>query len=229
MVAWEPVPKFRHFIELGMQLNHFQAQVLVRPTAVADQDGGSYTLKVPQRGIWGTASIGGGNIDAYAPQVSQCSGSGVAITHPIFHCLCKFPVRECWPPCRAIDNEGAYEVVEVAGERVDSLIKEDVLLVKLDVEGFEPTAFRSSTGLLDHYRYVVQQASLAQGYSLNDLGVVLEIAEGLITPMNEQGSKCHNGIFSWGVRQSPALGRIYRLAQHAAQVWPVIPFRALDR
>ncbi len=46
--------------------------------------------------------------------------------------------------------------------------------------------------------------------------------------MNEQGSKCHNGIFSWGVRQSPALGRIYRLAQHAAQVWPVIPFRALE-
>ena len=71
VVAWEPVPKFRHFIELGMQLNHFQAQVLVRPTAVADQDGGSYTLKVPQRGIWGTASIGGGNIDAYAPQLSS--------------------------------------------------------------------------------------------------------------------------------------------------------------
>ena len=64
VVAWEPVPKFRHFIEYGMQLNHFQAQVLVRPHAVADKNGGSYTLKVPQRGIWGTASIGGGNIDA---------------------------------------------------------------------------------------------------------------------------------------------------------------------
>ncbi len=36
---------------------------------------------------------------------------------------------------------GPTKVVEVAGERVDSLIKEDVLLVKLDVEGFEPTAF----------------------------------------------------------------------------------------
>ena len=44
--------------------------------------------------------------------------------------------------------------------------------------------------------------------------------------MNEQGSKRHHGIFSWGVRQSPALGRIYRLAQHAAQVWPVIPSTA---
>ncbi len=54
--------------------------------------------------------------------------------------------------CRAIDNEGAYELVEVAGERIDSLIRENVLLIKLDVEGFEPTAFRSSSGLLDHYR-----------------------------------------------------------------------------
>lgn len=63
VVAWEPVPKFRHFIEYGLQLNHFQPHVLVRPTAVADREGGLYTLKVPQRGIWGTASIGGGNID----------------------------------------------------------------------------------------------------------------------------------------------------------------------
>ncbi len=49
--------------------------------------------------------------------------------------------------------------------------------------------FRSSTGLLDHYRYVVQQASLAQGYSLNDLGVVLEIAEGTDHPHERAGFK----------------------------------------
>ena len=63
VIAWEPVPRFRHFIEYGLQLNNFQPHVLVRPTAVADRDGGLYMLKVPQRGIWGTASIGGGNID----------------------------------------------------------------------------------------------------------------------------------------------------------------------
>ena len=55
--------------------------------------------------------------------------------------------------CRAIDNEGAYELVEVTGERVDSLVRENTLLIKLDVEGFEPTAFRSSSGLLEQYRY----------------------------------------------------------------------------
>ncbi len=63
VIAWEPVPKFRHFLEYGVQLNGFQGSALVRAAAVADRDGGSYTLQVPQRGIWGTASIGGGNID----------------------------------------------------------------------------------------------------------------------------------------------------------------------
>ena len=54
--------------------------------------------------------------------------------------------------CRAIDNVGEYERIEVAGERVDSVVQEDVLLMKLDVEGFEPTAFQSSKGILDSFR-----------------------------------------------------------------------------
>ena len=47
---------------------------------------------------------------------------------------------------------GEYERIEVAGERVDSVVQEDVLLMKLDVEGFEPTAFQSSKGILDSFR-----------------------------------------------------------------------------
>ena len=54
--------------------------------------------------------------------------------------------------CRSIDNVGEYERIEVAGERVDSVVQEDVLLMKLDVEGFEPTAFQSSKGILDSFR-----------------------------------------------------------------------------
>ncbi|EIE24267.1 hypothetical protein COCSUDRAFT_65824 [Coccomyxa subellipsoidea C-169] len=53
--------------------------------------------------------------------------------------------------CRSIDNEGAYDFITVKGERVDSIVQEDVLLMKLDVEGFEPTAFQSSKGILDTY------------------------------------------------------------------------------
>ena len=45
----------------------------------------------------------------------------------------------------------------MGGERVDSLVRENVLLLKLDVEGFEPTAFRSSQGLLKNYRCGVLQ------------------------------------------------------------------------
>ena len=48
---------------------------------------------------------------------------------------------------------GEYELIEVAGERVDSVVQEDVLLMKLDVEGFEPTAFQSSKGILDSFRW----------------------------------------------------------------------------
>ncbi len=57
--------------------------------------------------------------------------------------------------CRSIDNEGAYDFIEVKGERVDSVVQEDVLIMKLDVEGFEPTAFQSSKGILDSYKCAV--------------------------------------------------------------------------
>ena len=36
--------------------------------------------------------------------------------------------------CRNIDNEGEYEKVTVTGERVDALVQQDVLLLKIDVE-----------------------------------------------------------------------------------------------
>jgi hypothetical protein len=45
-------------------------------------------------------------------------------------------VRE--PLRRGIDNEGAYQHLRVQGERVDDVVHEDVALMKMDVEGFEP-------------------------------------------------------------------------------------------
>lgn len=45
-------------------------------------------------------------------------------------------------------------MIEVRGERVDSVVMENVLLMKLDVEGFEPTAFESSKGIIDKYKCV---------------------------------------------------------------------------
>ena len=67
VIAWEPVPHFRAFLEYALALNNLTTLVEVRPWAVADKAGETYTLVVPQRGIWGTASIDGGNIDRCAP------------------------------------------------------------------------------------------------------------------------------------------------------------------
>lgn len=67
VVAWEPVPHFRAFLEYALALNNFTALVELRSSVVADRSGESYTLTVPQRGIWGTASVNGGNIDRQAP------------------------------------------------------------------------------------------------------------------------------------------------------------------
>ena len=50
VVAWEPVPQFRLFLEYGLQLNGFLGAVEVRRSAVADVDGGLYTLQVPR--VW---------------------------------------------------------------------------------------------------------------------------------------------------------------------------------
>ena len=48
---------------------------------------------------------------------------------------------------RAIDNEGDYKHLKVAGERVDSVVHENVALLKMDVEGFEPHVLESARGL----------------------------------------------------------------------------------
>lgn len=84
VIAWEPVPRFRHFLEYGIQLNGFQERLHVRPYAAADSNNETYTLQVPQRGIWGTASIGGGNIDRCAAFAFLADG-GKLVTRKCGH------------------------------------------------------------------------------------------------------------------------------------------------
>ena len=55
--------------------------------------------------------------------------------------------------CRAIISEDELEVVKAMGERVDEVVREDVVLLKVDVEGHEPGVIQSATGLLDGYRW----------------------------------------------------------------------------
>ena len=60
------MPQFRAFLEYNVARNTVQDKVSVRPRVVVDAGGGggkTYTVVVPNRGIWGTAGIGGANID----------------------------------------------------------------------------------------------------------------------------------------------------------------------
>lgn len=65
-IAWEPVPHFRAFLEYGILINDFSPQIQIRSAAISDVHGQEVKLTVPQRGIWGTASIAGANIDRSA-------------------------------------------------------------------------------------------------------------------------------------------------------------------
>lgn len=67
VVAWEPVTTFRAFFEYSIVRNKLQHKVEVRPSVVVQHPSSAgeqnYTVVAPQRGIWGTASIKGQNID----------------------------------------------------------------------------------------------------------------------------------------------------------------------
>jgi len=62
VIAWEPVPHFRSFFELAIAINGLQRKIQVRHRAVSNTTG-AVEIVVPQRGIWGTAGVGGWNID----------------------------------------------------------------------------------------------------------------------------------------------------------------------
>lgn len=50
--------------------------------------------------------------------------------------------------CRNLISEEFLEEVKAVGERVDEVVQEDVLLMKVDVEGLEPAVIASSEDLL---------------------------------------------------------------------------------
>ena len=62
VLAWEPVPYFAAFLKYGLLRSGLTQQVALRENIVSDA-GGQLEMVVPQRGIWGTAGIGGANLD----------------------------------------------------------------------------------------------------------------------------------------------------------------------
>ena len=63
MLAFEPVPHFYAFLEYSVHLNGLVPLVDMRKNVVSHESGKTMEMVVPSRGIWGTAGIGGLNID----------------------------------------------------------------------------------------------------------------------------------------------------------------------
>lgn len=104
VVAWEPIPVFRAFLQTAARLNHVSHKIHVRDTVVSDVAGATINLTVPTRGYWGTASVGGLNIEP-------------AIKAPAYN-------------------------VSATSETLDQVVREQACVMKLDVEGHEPSVLR---------------------------------------------------------------------------------------
>ncbi|KAG2497660.1 hypothetical protein HYH03_004399 [Edaphochlamys debaryana] len=113
VIAYEPVPHFRWFLEYNVHINGLSHRVDVRAAAVSNQTSQALRMVVPSTGIWGTAGLGGLNID-----------------HAI---------------------EGKKEEIQVPSVRLEDEVKEDVLLMKVDVEGWEYAVIQGAEGLLSKY------------------------------------------------------------------------------
>ena len=75
VVAWEPVPVFRAFVEAGVALNNLSSRVHIRSAVVSDVAGVRINLTVPTKGIWGTASVDGLNVDPSVPSPKYSVGA----------------------------------------------------------------------------------------------------------------------------------------------------------
>lgn len=64
VVSWEPVPYFAAFFKYSLLANNMTSMVELRENIVGEEQGKKLTIVVPNRGIWGTAGVGGANIDS---------------------------------------------------------------------------------------------------------------------------------------------------------------------
>ena len=109
VLAWEPVPVFRAFIELAAQLNNVSHMIHVRHAVVSDTAGKEVEISVPTKGIWGTASVStawaknGLNVDpsfagnAYTVRVPTETLDGVVTERA---CIMKLDVEGYEPQAR---------------------------------------------------------------------------------------------------------------------------------
>ena len=110
VIAFEPVPHFGAFFEYSMHLNGLSDKIIILRNIVSNVSGSEVEMVVPSEGIWGTAGIGGHNID------NNIKGS-------------------------------KNERINIQSIRLEDLIQQDVLLMKVDVEGWEWSVMKGAAGL----------------------------------------------------------------------------------
>ncbi|KAG2497657.1 hypothetical protein HYH03_004396 [Edaphochlamys debaryana] len=113
VIAYEPVPLFHWFLEYNVHINDFATRIEIRSKIVSHEAGKALTMVVPSDGIWGTAGIGGHNIDK--------------------------------------SMEGKKYEIDVPSVRLEDEVQEDVLLMKVDVEGWEWAVLQGAEGLLSKF------------------------------------------------------------------------------
>ena len=122
VVAFEPVPLFRSFVRYGLQANALSHKVHLRPRVAAGVDGDIAEVTVPQAGIWGTAGVGGLNVDP-------------AINDPR-----QFKIK--------VKTE---RVGTVMSQLYPNPSDVDLCMFKVDVEGFEPEVFDGASEIFRRY------------------------------------------------------------------------------
>lgn len=79
MVAFEPVPHFRAFLEYSVHLNGLGKLVDIRDNVVSSVSGVKTVMVIPAKGTWGTASVGGANANMHGERGSGPGYCGILL------------------------------------------------------------------------------------------------------------------------------------------------------
>ena len=145
VVAWEPVPHFRAFLELGAQLNNLTHRIHIREAVASDASAAdAVNVSVPTRGLWGTASV----VTSWAPLGINADTSvrGVqfytvrAASETLDSVL--FGGRDGGGGGAAAGGGGA------AAARGDGDEEDEICIMKADTEGHEPQVLAGAAATL---------------------------------------------------------------------------------
>lgn len=120
VISWEPVPQFRAFFEYSTARNGLVDKIQIRPAVVVSEPGKMFNVIIPQRGIWGLASIGGANLDKGVDNQGEYGQVGVTtIVQWTEHSkLLMTSLRPALPVCDVLASHCHVHAEHYAGPRL---------------------------------------------------------------------------------------------------------------